>query len=358
MATLAKGVFVVAAKRTPFGTYGGAFVKTSALELQEVAAKAALAAGNVAPEKIDQVIIGHVMANTSPDGVIVPRHVLLRSGIPQDRPAYAVNRLCGSGFQSVSILVGESEIVLTGGVDNMSQAPYAVRNVRFGAPPLGTRINFEDTLWEGLTDTYCKLAMGQTAEKLAEKYNLTRAEVDAFGLRSQQLWKKAHDEGRFKEELAPVTVTIKRKQVVVEFDEHPRPQTTIEGLQKLPTVFKKDGVVTAGTSSGICDGAGAVILASEKAVKENNLTPLARIVACTVVGVDPSIMGIGPAPAITNINEAFGAQTLSCAKELKLDLNKLNPDGGAIALGHPLGASGEGRPSMVLVPPALVAVKE
>ncbi|CAH1392231.1 unnamed protein product [Nezara viridula] len=361
MATLAKGVFVVAAKRTPFGTYGGAFVKTSALELQEVAAKAALAAGNVAPEKIDQVIIGHVMANTSPDGVIVPRHVLLRSGIPQDRPAYAVNRLCGSGFQSVvngvqSILVGESEIVLTGGVDNMSQAPYAVRNVRFGAPPLGTRINFEDTLWEGLTDTYCKLAMGQTAEKLAEKYNLTRAEVDAFGLRSQQLWKKAHDEGRFKEELAPVTVTIKRKQVVVEFDEHPRPQTTIEGLQKLPTVFKKDGVVTAGTSSGICDGAGAVILASEKAVKENNLTPLARIVACTVVGVDPSIMGIGPAPAITNvlkvsgkslndidmveINEAFGAQTLSCAKELKLDLNKLNPDGGAIALGHPLGASG------------------
>lgn len=361
MATLAKGVFIVAAKRTPFGTYGGAFVKTSAAELQEVAAKAALAAGNVPPEKVDHVIIGHVMANTSSDGILLPRHVLLRSGIPLDKPALGVNRLCGSGFQSIvngtqSILVGESEIVLTGGVDNMSQAPYAVRNVRFGAPPLGSKINFEDTLWEGLTDTYCKFAMGQTAENLAAKYNVTRDEVDAFGLRSQQLWKKAHDEGRFKEELAPVTVTIKRKQVQVEFDEHPRPQTTLEGLKKLQPVFKKDGVVTAGTSSGICDGAGAVILASEKAVKENNLKPLARVVATTVVGVEPSIMGIGPAPAITNllkatgktlndieiieINEAFGAQTLSCAKDLKLDLSKLNPDGGAIALGHPLGASG------------------
>ncbi|CAH1392233.1 unnamed protein product [Nezara viridula] len=315
MATLAKGVFVVAAKRTPFGTYGGAFVKTGALELQEVAAKAALAAGNVAPEKVDHVIIGHVMANTSSDGIFLPRHVLLRSGIPLDKPALGVNRLCGSGFQSIvngtqSILIGESEIVLTGGVDNMSQSPYAVRNVRFGGPPLGSRINFEDTLWEGLTDTYCKFAMGQTAENLAGKYQIQRDDVDAFGFRSQQLWKKAHDEGRFKEELAPVTVTVRRKQVQVEFDEHPRPQTTLEGLKKLQPVFKKDGVVTAGTSSGICDGAGAVILASEKAVKENNLKPLARIVASAVVGVDPSIMGIGPAPAITKRVE-------SCWQELE-----------------------------------------
>jgi len=360
MAALTKGIFIVAAKRTPFGTYGGKFVKTSARELQEVAAKAALTAGGISPDKVDSVIIGNVLGNTSTDSIYLPRHVLLRLGIPLEKPALGINRLCGSGFQSVvngaqNILTGESQVVLTGGVDNMSQSPYAVRNVRFGAP-LGAQIEFEDTLWAGLTDSYCKLPMGLTAEKLAEKYGITRKEVDEFALRSHALWKKGQDGGHFKEELAPVKLTVKRKEVLVDTDEHPKPQTTIEILNKLAPVFKKDGVVTAGSASGVCDGAGAVVLASEEAVKANGFKPIARLVGYTVVGVDPSIMGIGPAPAIKNllkltgkelkdidlieINEAFGAQTLACAKDLKLDMDKLNVNGGAIAIGHPLAASG------------------
>ncbi|XP_054277472.1 3-ketoacyl-CoA thiolase, mitochondrial-like [Macrosteles quadrilineatus] len=360
MTSLTKGIFIVAAKRTPFGTYGGKFVKTSALELQEVASKAALTSGNINPEIVDSVVIGNVLGNTSPDSIFLPRHVLLRCGIAIDKPALGVNRLCGSGFQAVvngaqNILVGDSHVVLTGGVDNMSQAPHAVRNIRFGVP-LGSSPELEDTLWVGLTDTYCKLPMALTAEKLAAQFNITRAEVDEYALRSQTLWKKAHDAGVFKSELAPVTVVQKKKEVVVDMDEHPKPQTTLEVLNKLPLVFKKDGVVTAGTASGICDGAGAVVIASEQAVKQHNLTPLARLVGYSVVGVEPSIMGIGPAPAITNvlkaagktlndvdlveINEAFGAQTLACRKELNLDINKLNVNGGAIALGHPLAASG------------------
>ncbi|XP_046661280.1 3-ketoacyl-CoA thiolase, mitochondrial-like [Homalodisca vitripennis] len=360
MTSLTKGIFIVAAKRTPFGTYGGKFVKTSALELQEVAAKSALTSANIKPEIVDSVVIGNVLANTSSDSIFLPRHLLLRCGISLDKPALGVNRLCGSGFQAVvngaqNILCGDSQVVLTGGVDNMSQAPHAVRNIRFGVP-LGSTPELEDTLWVGLTDTYCKLPMALTAEKLASQYKISRGEVDQFALRSQTLWKKAHDAGVFKAELAPVTVVQKKKEVVVDVDEHPKPQTTLEVLGKLPLVFKKDGVVTAGSASGICDGAGAVVLASEEACKQHGLTPLARLVGYSVVGVEPSIMGIGPAPAIQNllkaagkslndidlveINEAFGAQTLACQKELKLDIEKLNLNGGAIALGHPLAASG------------------
>jgi len=357
---LAKGVFIVAAKRTPFGTYGGKFVKTSSTELQIIAAKAALAAGNVDPKIVDSVVIGNVLMNTSSDGAFLPRHVLLHCGIPQDRHALGINRLCGSGFQSIvngaqSIMCGESNVVLTGGVDSMSQAPHVVRNARFGIP-LGAAYAFEDSLWTGLTDTYCKLPMALTAEKLAEQYKITRQEVDEFALRSQTLWIKAHDNNVFSAELAPVTIKVKKTDVVVDVDEHPKPKTTLETLGKLPTVFKKDGVVTAGSASGVCDGAGAVILASEEALKKHSLTPLARLVGYSVVGVDPSIMGIGPAPSISKllsltgktlndidlveINEAFGAQTLACQKELKLDIEKLNVNGGAISIGHPLAASG------------------
>jgi len=360
MAALTKGIFIVAAKRTPFGTYGGKFVKKSITDLQEVVNKAVIAAAGLKPEQIDSVVIGTVFPFTSPDGAMMPRHSALRAGIPIDRPALGINRLCGSGFQAVvsgaqNIIAGDSDVVLTGGAENMSQSPFIVRDVRFGTA-LGTSIQFEDSLWVGLTDSYCKLPMGVTAENLATKYNIPREEVDQFALRSQTLWKKAHDGGYFKEELAPVTVKVKGKELTVDVDEHPRPQSTIEGLAKLPTVFKKDGVVTAGSSSGICDGAGAVVLASEKAVGELGLKPLARLVGYSVVGVDPTIMGIGPAPAIekllkiagknlsdidlVEINEAFGAQTLACQKELKLDLEKLNVNGGAIALGHPVGASG------------------
>ncbi|XP_014473688.1 PREDICTED: 3-ketoacyl-CoA thiolase, mitochondrial isoform X2 [Dinoponera quadriceps] len=339
---------------------GGIFVNTTATDLSVVASNAAIQAAGIRPEKIDSVVFGNIMANSSSDGSFLARHVLLKSGIPIERPAYSVNRLCGSGFQSIvngaqSILTGDSKIVLTGGAENMSQAPFIVRGVRYGTI-LGQKHDFEDSLWVGLFDSYCNLPMGLTAEKLGAKYNLKREEVDQFALSSQQRWKAAYDEGRFKEEIAPVQVKSKKKDVTVTMDEHPRPQTTMETLTKLKPVFQKDGLVTAGSASGICDGAGAVILASEEAVKAEGLKPLARLLGYSIVGVDPSIMGIGPAPAIKNllgitgktlddvelieINEAFGAQTLACAKELNLDLKKLNVDGGAIALGHPLAASG------------------
>lgn len=350
----------MAAKRTPFGTYGGKFVKKSITDLQEVANKAAIAAAGLKPEQIDSVVIGNVFPFSSSDGAMMPRHSALRAGIPIERPALGVNRLCGSGFQAVvsgvqNIIAGDSDVVLTGGAENMSQSPFIVRDVRFGTV-LGTSLQFEDALWLGLTDSYCMTPMGVTAENLAEKYKIPREEVDQFALRSQTTWKKAHDSGYFKEELAAVTVKVKGKEQIVDVDEHPRPQTTLETLAKLPTVFKKNGVVTAGSSSGISDGAGAVILASEKAVRDLGLKPLARLVGYSVVGVEPTIMGIGPAPAIekllktagkklsdidlVEINEAFGAQTLACQKELKLDMEKLNVNGGAIALGHPVGASG------------------
>ncbi|CAG9564318.1 unnamed protein product [Danaus chrysippus] len=351
-------IFIVGAKRTPFGTFGGVFRNTSATELQTIATTAALKEAGVKPDQVDSVVVGQVMAATSTDGIYCARHSSLRAGIPQDRPALAVNRLCGSGFQSVinsaqDILSGVAEISVAGGVENMSQAPFAVRNVRFGAV-LGSSYAFEDTLWAGLTDSYCNMPMGMTAEKLGAQYGITRDEVDNFAMKSQQRWKAANDAGVFKAEIEPVTLTIKRKEVKVDTDEHPRPQTTLEGLKKLPPVFKKEGLVTAGTASGISDGAGALVLASEQAAK--NLKPLARLVGWSYVGVDPSIMGVGPVPAIENllkatkltlndidlveINEAFVAQTLSCAKALKLDLEKLNVNGGATALGHPLAASG------------------
>ncbi|XP_069682003.1 3-ketoacyl-CoA thiolase, mitochondrial [Periplaneta americana] len=360
MAALTKGVFIVAAKRTPFGTYGGKFLKKTITDLQEVANKAAITASGLKPDQIDSVVIGNVNPGSSSDGAFMPRHAALRAGIPIERPAVAVNRLCGSGFQAVvsgaqNIVLGDSKVVLTGGAENMSQSPFIVRDTRFGTT-LGQPIQMEDALWVGLTDTYCNTPMAVTAENLAEKYKIPREEVDQFALRSQNFWKKANDSGYFKEEIAPVTVKVKGKEQAVDVDEHPRPQSTLEGMAKLPALFKKNGVVTAGSASGICDGAGAVILASEEAVKEFGLKPLARLVGYSVVGVEPTIMGIGPAPAIQNllkvagkqlaeidlveINEAFGAQTLACQKELGLDLEKLNVNGGAIALGHPLGATG------------------
>lgn len=360
MTSLVKGIVIVGAKRTPFGTFGGKLTKLPLSEIQTVAAKAALTSANVNPETVDSVVIGNVVPSSSADGGFVARHTLLNCGIPVEKPAYAVNRLCGSGFQSIvngvqEISSGVANIVLTGGVDNLSACPYAVRNIRFGIP-LGTSPVLEDSLWISLLDTYCKLPMALTAEKLGEQYKVTREEADEFSLRSQRLWNEAQQAGRFKEEIAPVPFKGKKGIENFEVDEHPRPQTTIEGLRKLPTLFKPNGLVTAGSASGVCDGAGAVVLASEEAASKNNLKPLARIVGYSVVGVDPSIMGIGPAPAIRNllkvtgktlndidlieINEAFAAQTLACVKDLGLDINKLNVDGGAIALGHPLAASG------------------
>ncbi|XP_026465813.1 3-ketoacyl-CoA thiolase, mitochondrial [Ctenocephalides felis] len=360
MSAATRGIFIVGAKRTAFGTYGGTLKNHSFCDLQVVASKAALQEAGIKPDQVDSVVIGNVMASSSSDGAFMPRHVSLKCGIPINVPALGVNRLCGSGFQAVvngaqDILVGAANIVLTGGAESMSQAPFVVRNIRFGTT-LGAPLQLEDSLWIGLTDSYCKLPMALTAENLASQYKIPREKVDEFALQSQQKWKKALDEGVFKSEIAPMSLTIKKKEVQFCVDEHPRPQTTLESLSKLPTIFKKDGVVTAGSASGISDGAAAIVLASEESCKQHGLKPLARLVGYSTVGVEPSIMGIGPVPAIENvlkvtgnnmqdidlfeINEAFGVQTMACAQALNMDTSKLNVNGGAIALGHPLAASG------------------
>ncbi|CAI5787816.1 3-ketoacyl-CoA thiolase, mitochondrial [Podarcis lilfordi] len=293
---LLRGVFIVSAKRTPFGAYGGLLKDFTATDLTEIAARSALAAGKVSPEIIDSVVVGNVM-QSSADAAYLARHVGLRVGVPIPVPALTVNRLCGSGFQSIvngcqEICLKESEVVLCGGTESMSQSPYAVRNVRFGTK-LGVDLKLEDTLWAGLTDLHIKTPMGVTAENLAAKYNITREDCDRYAVKTQQRWKAAQEAGHFKAEMAPIEVKTKKGKQSMERDEHPRPETTLEQLAKLPTVFKKDGTVTAANASGVCDGAGAVIIASEEALKKHSLTPLARIVAYHASGCDPNIMGIG-----------------------------------------------------------------
>ncbi|XP_047470741.1 3-ketoacyl-CoA thiolase, mitochondrial-like [Penaeus chinensis] len=360
MAALTRGIFIVGAKRTPFGAFGGKLAKLTPTDLQEIAAKSALAAANVKPELVDSVVVGNVIGCAHTDTIYISRHVGLRCGVPLESPALTVNRLCGSGFQSVvngahDIIMGDSKVVLTGGTDSMSMAPYAVRNIRFGTR-LGADLAMEDTLWASLTDAHCKTPMGVTAENLSAKYNITRQDADEFAFKSQMNWKNAQENGHFDAEIAPVTLKTKKGPADMTVDEHPKPQATLEGLAKLPSVFKKNGTVTAGSASGICDGAGAVVLASEEACKEHDLKPLARLVGYSIAGVDPTIMGIGPAPAIrkllkisglqlsdigmVEINEAFAPQTIACQRDLDLDPAVLNMNGGAIALGHPLGASG------------------
>jgi len=359
IARAVKDVFVVSAKRTAFGTYGGTLAKHTATDLQEVAAKAAISAANLDPQAIDSIIVGNVCP-TSKDGAYISRHAGLRVGMRQNAPAVTVNRLCGSGFQSVvqaaqEIGVGDSHIVLTGGAENMSQAPHIVRGVRFGTK-LGVDVPMEDSLWTTLTDFHIKTPMGVTAENLAAKYNISREECDEYALQTQQRWKAAQEAGAFKAEIAPITIKSKKGEKVFEIDEHPRPDATLAQMAKLPAVFKKDGTVSAGNASGISDGAGCVILASAEALKTHNLTPLARLVGYGVAGCDPSIMGIGPVPAVeammkatgvnladvdvTEVNEAFAPQFLAVQKALGLDPAKTNVNGGAIALGHPVGASG------------------
>jgi len=357
---LKSGVFVVAAKRTPFGAFGGSLKAFSPTDLQTLASVGALKAGNVAPEIVDSVHVGNVLSASGPDTPYISRHVSLRAGLRTEIPALTVNRLCGSGFQSIvngcqDILVGDAGVVLTGGSDNMSACPYAVRDIRFGTR-LGSDPKLEDMMWASLTDLHTKTPMGVTAENLAVKYELTREEVDAFAIRSQQTWGAANEKGVFADEIVPVEIKTRKGVIQMTTDEHPKPQTLLAQIAKLPPVFKKGGVVTAASASGICDGAAAVIVASEEAVAKHGLTPLARVVGYGIAGCDPTIMGIGPVPAIrgllgkadmkiddidqVEINEAFGAQALSCQKELGIDMNKFNTCGGAIALGHPLAASG------------------
>ncbi|KAL3841778.1 hypothetical protein ACJMK2_019879 [Sinanodonta woodiana] len=362
LAKAVSGVFIVAAKRTAFGTYGGKLKDISATALQITAAKAAIEAGNINPELINSVVIGNVL-QTAADAIYVARHVGLNCGLPVAVPALTVNRLCASGFQAVvngaqEIMLGYCQLVLVGGTENMSQAPYAVRNVRFGTK-LGMDYKLEDTLWSGLTDSYVQMPMAITAENLAEQYKITREDCDRYSLKTQQRWAAAQKAGIYKTEIVPVTLKGKKGPEDFAVDEHPRPETTMETLAKLPPVFKKNGTVTAGNASGVCDGAAALVLASEEAVKKHKLTPLARlkqILDDLLFLCDPKIMGIGPVPSskaalkaagkqlkdmdICEVNEAFAPQYLAVEKELGLNPEITNMNGGAIALGHPLAASG------------------
>lgn len=361
MAKLAREIVIVGAKRTAFGTMGGALKALTATDLAVHAAKAALAQSGIDVASIGHVIVGNVM-QTSADAIYCARHVGLRSGVPVEAPALTVNRLCGSGFEAIiqgaqQILLGEAEAVLVGGSENMSQAPHILRGGRDGYA-FGKAPALEDSLWSGLTDSYCNAPMAITAENLAVKYGLTRADVDAYAVQSQQRWGKAHEEGAFADEIAPIELPGKKGAPATSFavDEHPRPKSTLESLGKLATVFKKDGVVTAGNASGICDGAAMLVLTSAEFAAKNGLTPLARVVSWGTAGVEPSLMGIGPAFAIPkaltrvgltmndvdrfDVNEAFAPQWLAVAKHLELPMDKSNVWGGAIALGHPLGASG------------------
>jgi acetyl-CoA C-acetyltransferase/acetyl-CoA acyltransferase 2 len=360
MKKLSRELWIVAAKRTPFGTMGGALKDVSAIDLAVHAGKAAIAQAGIASDEIDQVVLGNVQ-QTSPDAIYGARHVGLKCGVPIEKPALTVNRLCGSGFQAVvtaaeQILLGEARCVLAAGSENMSQAPHAMWGLRDSGVKLGKPPQVVDTLWAALTDSYCNTPMAITAENLARKYGITREEADRFGLRSQQRWAAAQESGAFQDEIAPLELPGKKGSTIIDRDEHPRPQTTMEALAKLPPVFQKDGVVTAGNASGICDGAAALIVADAEWARQRQLAPLARLVQWGVAGVDPTIMGIGPAPAIRialeraglqqdeidffDINEAFAPQFLAVQKELGLPDEKVNPNGGAIALGHPLGASG------------------
>ena len=338
--------------------YSGALKDVSALELGAIAAKAAFERAGVKPEWIEHAVVGNVM-QTSADAIYGARHVALKAGIPIEVPALTVNRLCGSGIQAAvsgaqMIELGEADVVLSGGIESMSQAPHVLRGLRNGL-----RLNqgkLEDSLYEALLDPYCGLFMAQTAEKCAAKYNISREEQDQYALRSQKAASCAWEAGKFKDEVTPVEIKSRRGVTVVDKDDHLRPDTTLEGLAKLPAAFSKDGSVTAGNASGIVDGGAALILASEKAVKEKSLKPLGRLVAWGIVGVEPSLMGMGPAPAtrkalakaglnlsdidLIEVNEAFAGQYLAVEKELGLDREKTNVNGGAIALGHPLGMTG------------------
>jgi acetyl-CoA C-acetyltransferase/acetyl-CoA acyltransferase 2 len=359
MAKPTKSVVVLGAKRTAFGTMLGALKGTTATDLAVHAAKAALEQSGIDRGAIGHVVVGNVM-QTSPDAIYCARHVGLKAGLPIETPALTVNRLCGSGFQAVvtgaeQILLGETEAVLVAGTENMTQAPFQLRGAREGWA-FGKAPAVEDSLWSALTDSYCNTPMAITAENLAEKYGITRLQCDEYALASQQRWAAANEAGRYKSEIAPLELSTKKGPVTFAVDEHPRPQSSLEALAKLTPVFKKDGVVTAGNASGICDGAAALVLASEQHASKAGLRPLARLVGWGVAGVDPSVMGIGPAPAIRSalaradlklsdvdlfeVNEAFAPQYLAVEKELGLDRGRTNVDGGAIALGHPLGASG------------------
>ena len=351
-------VFILGGKRTAMGQYVGALKDISAIDLGAVAARGALESTNVDPQEIDHAIIGNAL-QTSGDAIYGARNVALKAGVPFDRPALTVNRLCGSGIRAIvsgaqMIQLGEARTALVGGIESMSQAPHVSRGARSGFA-LGEG-KLEDSLMVALLDTYCNTPMAGTAENLARRFEISREEQDAYALRSQQEAKRAQDAGIFAEEIVPVEVKSRKGSFIFEKDDHLRPETTLEGLAKLRPAFAKDGFVTAGNASGIVDGAAALVIAGAEFVQEKGLKALGRIVSWAYAGVEPEIMGIGPVPAslkalekaglkledmdLIEVNEAFAAQYLAVESELGLDRAKTNVNGGAIALGHPLGATG------------------
>lgn len=352
-------VYIVDGARTAFTKFGGVFSQMGAMELGTASAIEALRRSKVEPNQIEHLIYGNVI-HTSKNASYLSRHIGLHSGVPQEVPALTLNRLCGSGLQSVvtaaqHILVGDASIVLAGGAENMSQSPYSNFSQRFSGSKMGN-LQFDDMLLETLTDQYTGSGMGMTAEKLAQIYEITREEQDQFAVASHQRAAKSASKGILDEEIVPVEVKTRKGIQIVKTDEHIKPDANIEALQVLKSAFKIDGTVTAGNASGINDGAASLVIASKKSIQENQLKPVAKIVSWAVAGVDPTIMGIGPVPAITQalkranltlddmdlieVNEAFAAQYLAVEKALQINREKTNVNGGAIALGHPVGASG------------------
>jgi len=353
-----KDVVILGGMRTPMSEYGGVLTDYSAIDLGAMAARAALEKTGVAPAEIQHVIMGNAL-QTSGDAIYGARHVGLKAGVPQEVPALTVNRLCGSGIQAIieaAHLIHESEAdnVIAGGMESLSQAPHVIRGARKGLR-LGEG-KLEDMLMVALMDSYCGFYMAQTSDNLARQYNIGREEQDQYALRSQKAAAAALEAGKFKDEIVPIEIVSRKGTTVVDHDDHMRPDTTLEALAALKPHFSKDGYVTAGNASGIVDGAAAVVVCSGEEANRRNAKPLGRIVSWAYTGVDPKIMGIGPVPAIRlalknaglklsdvdlfEINEAFAGQYLAVEKLLELDRDKVNVNGGAIAIGHPLGATG------------------
>jgi len=354
-----KDIYVVNCCRTAVGSFGGALKDVPAADMGAVVIREVLKRSNVAPENVDEVMFGCIL--TAGLGQNVARQASLKAGIPVEVPAYTVGMVCGSGMKSVieaarTIIAGDADIIVAGGTENMSAAPYTVPSARFGAR-MGSAKMVDTMVNDGLTDAFNNYHMGITAENVCDQWGITREELDEFALSSQQKTAKAQASGRFNDEIVPVPVKVKKETVNFEVDEFPRKETAAEGLAKLKPAFKPDGGrVTAGNASGINDGAAAILLASGEAVKKYKLKPMAKLIGWGQGGVDPKIMGVGPVPASKNAlkkanvtiddmdlieaNEAFAAQSIAVARELKFDMSKVNVNGGAISLGHPVGASG------------------
>ena len=352
-------VYLVGANRTPIGKFGGGLATLTAADLGALTAKESIKRANLKPEQIQEVIFGN--ARQAGVGPNVARQITFKAGIPTSVPAYTINKACGSGLKSIinayqSIGLGDADIILAGGTESMSNVPYLLPNIRWGLP-LG-KAEMKDAMYkDGFLCPLCNQVMGETAENVAEKYKISRKEQDEYVLLSQSRCEKAQKECRFKEEIVPVEIQDKKgNQTLFDKDEHPRSGTTLEGLAKLKPVFRENGTVTAGNSCGITDGAAAVIVISEEKLNELKIQPQAEIVAYSSAGVEPALMGIGPVPAVKKLldkekisldkidlielNEAFASQVIACQRELNLDMEKLNVNGGAIALGHPIGCTG------------------